>query len=233
MHRQGPRGPVFPGSTALTRIPLPGRLLATILLTAAAGVHADEGMAPPRCPDVVLPATATPQAGTAQLGLLLNEAGDIEEARLLRSSGHAALDEAARAMALRCRFQPYRVHGEPGKAWVTLPVHMQAAPATPVLVNGNAGVRIASLDLRHCAPADYPAAAKAQGAQGTTQLALLIGTDGVVQASRLERSSGYPQLDEAARAALGACRFAPALQDGVPLQQWARTRYAWQLAPGS
>ena len=92
---------------------------------------------------------------------------------------------------------------------------------------------IASLDLRHCAPADYPAAAKAQGAQGTTQLALLIGTDGVVQASRLERSSGHPQLDEAARAALGACRFAPALQDGVPLQQWARTRYAWQLAPGS
>ena len=130
MHRQGPRGPVFSGCIVLTRIPLPCRLLATILLTGAAGVHADEGMAPPRCPDVVLPATATPQAGTAQLGLLLNEAGDIEEARLLRSSGHA-------------------------------------------------------------------------------------------------------QLDEAARAALGACRFAPALQDGVPLQQWARTRYAWQLAPGS
>jgi len=39
------RAALFPWRRALTRLPLPGRLLATILLIGAAGVHADEGMA--------------------------------------------------------------------------------------------------------------------------------------------------------------------------------------------
>lgn len=212
----------------------PGRMLAAIVLYAGASVaHAADGVAKtaPHCPELVWPAALAAQAqhGTAQLRLLVNVEGNVDAVQLVRSSGQAALDAAARAMALGCRFQPYRVDGKGSVAWVMLPVSAQVAAPTPVLVNGNAGARSATLDLRHCARPDYPPAAQAQGAQGTTYLGLLIGTDGVVQETRLERSSGYPQLDEAARAALGACRFTPALQDGAPVQQWARTSYIWQL----
>lgn len=214
----------------MIRINPRGSLLAAALLAAAGHVHAaDTAMPPPHCPPVVPPATAAPQQGTARLRLLLREDGSIAEAHVERSSGHAGLDAAARAMALRCRFQPYRVDGKASKAWVALPVSMETARPTAVLANGAAAIRAFPVDVRHCARADYPAAAQAQGAQGTTYLGLLIGTDGLVQESRLERSSGHPQLDEAARAALSACRFAPALQDGAPVQQWTRASYVWQL----
>ena len=218
----------------MIRINPPGRLLAAVLLAAgASAAHADAAVTvqPPHCPPVVLPATATPQQGTAQLRLLLREDGSVGQAHVERSSGHAALDAAARAMALACRFQPYQVDGKASEAWVALPVSMETARPTPVLADGSAGIRAVTLDVRHCARPDYPPAARAQGAQGTTYLGVLIGTDGVVLASRLERSSGYPQLDEAARAALSACRFAPAMRHGTPVQQWARSSYAWQLAP--
>lgn len=219
------------GSSLIHPAP-PRRLLAAALLAAASATRAaDIAMAPPHCPPIVLPATSTPQQGTAQLRLLLQEDGSIGQVLVERSSGHAALDAAARAMALACRFQPYRADGKAGRAWVALPVSMATAAPVPVLVNGGAGVRAVTLDIRHCPRPDYPPGAQAQGAQGTTYLGLLIGTDGVVLESRLERSSGYPQLDEAARAALGACRFAPAWHDGVPVQQWARSSHAWQLAP--
>ena len=212
-------------------------MLAAMLLAAGASLaHAADAAdalptAVPHCPEFAWPAALAAQAphGAAQLRLLVDVEGKVEIAHVVRSSGQAALDAAARAMALGCRFQPYRVDGKASQVWVMLPVSVQAGAPTPVLVNGSAGVRAATLDLRHCARPEYPPAAQAQRAQGTTYLGLLIGTDGAVQETRLERSSGYPQLDEAARAALGACRFAPALQDGAPLQQWARTSYVWQL----
>ncbi len=216
----------------MIRINPPGRLLAAALLAAAGHAHATDAlMAPPHCPPIAVPATPTPLQGTAQLRLLLQEDGSIGQVQLERSSGSAVLDAAARAMALACRFQPYRTGGKAAKVWLALPVSMATPAPVPVLVNGSAGVRAVTLDIRHCRRPDYPPAAQAQGAQGTTYLGLLIGTDGMVLEARLERSSGYPQLDEAARAALGACRFAPAWQDGAPVQQWARSSYAWQLAP--
>lgn len=228
-------------------IPIPPshRLLFLLLAAGARLVHAAGGaatpagpaavaLAAPQCPQVSVPEAALRAGlhGTTQLRLLLNEQGGIDEAQVAHGSGHALLDEAARAMALACRFTPYMAQGKASRAWLLLPVAFQASRPTAVLANGKAPVQAAWLDVRHCARPDYPRAAQAQGAQGTTSLELLIGTDGVVQESRLARSSGYPQLDEAARAALGACRFAPALRDGAPVQQWASTSYVWRLDGG-
>lgn len=57
----------------------------------------------------------------------------------------------------------------------------------------------------------------------------LIDVDGKVLESKVERSSGFRRLDDAARAGLGLCRFKPATLDGKPERAWARIEYAWKL----
>lgn len=58
-------------------------------------------------------------------------------------------------------------------------------------------------------------------------LQLRVGPSGRVTDSRIETSSGYPRLDEAARKALSLCKFQPAIVDGVPTEAWGTLRYTF------
>jgi protein TonB len=51
-------------------------------------------------------------------------------------------------------------------------------------------------------------------------LRVRVGTDGSVGAVLVERSSGHPDLDEAAREAVATWRFEPARRRGVPVELW-------------
>jgi len=91
-------------------------------------------------------------------------------------------------------------------------------------------VRTAVLaDPNACALPDYPVRAAREGISGTTLLALLVGTDGRVTSSRIERSSGSRDLDRAAVNALSLCRFKPASNNGVAEAGWAQLAYVWTL----
>jgi protein TonB len=65
--------------------------------------------------------------------------------------------------------------------------------------------------------------------EGTVSLRFLVGVDGKVIQSEIEKSSGFKRLDEAARAGLSKCRFQPATVDGRPEQAWASITYTWRL----
>lgn len=80
-----------------------------------------------------------------------------------------------------------------------------------------------------CKKPVYPDADLAAGHTGTVTLGYEISTDGKVLVSRVERSSGHPGLDAAARSAIELCSFKPALLAGVPVQAWARMQYVWTL----
>lgn len=80
-----------------------------------------------------------------------------------------------------------------------------------------------------CALPSYPARSARNGDTGTVTLALLIGADGKVGASRIQRSSGHPELDRAAVAALKLCAFKPATTNGVPEAAWGQIEYVWTL----
>jgi protein TonB len=60
-------------------------------------------------------------------------------------------------------------------------------------------------------------------------LALLVGTDGRVTSSRIQKSSGFRELDRAAVNALSQCQFKPAMNNGVPEAGWGQIAYAWVL----
>ena len=80
-----------------------------------------------------------------------------------------------------------------------------------------------------CARPEYPSAALRAGQAGLVGLSFLIGSDGRVQESRVEQSSGFRVLDEAARRALSRCVFIPATSAGQAVPSWGKLEYEWRL----
>lgn len=87
----------------------------------------------------------------------------------------------------------------------------------------------AVVDPNACQKPDYPRKSLRNEEQGTVVLAFLIGVDGKVVDSRVEKSSGFRDLDNAARTGLSTCRFKPGTVDGKPEQSWTRMEYVWKI----
>ena len=109
-----------------------------------------------------------------------------------------------------------------------------AAPATATVTAPTAPPRppvrtVASANMAQCEKPDYPSASRRMEEEGTVSLRFLVGADGKVIQSEVEKSSGYKRLDEAARAGLSKCQFKPAMVDGKPEQAWASIKFTWRL----
>lgn len=87
----------------------------------------------------------------------------------------------------------------------------------------------AVVDGKNCEKPDYPRNALRNGDTGIVKLALLVGIDGRVHDSKIEKSSGFRELDNAAQTGLSLCKFKPASIDGVPQQTWATMEYVWKI----
>ncbi len=105
------------------------------------------------------------------------------------------------------------------------------APATPAApaVRSEPVRTAAVVNAAQCEKPEYPSASRRMEEEGTVHLRFLVGVDGKVIQSEVEKSSGYKRLDEAARAGLAKCQFRPAAVDGKPEQAWASMRYTWRL----
>jgi protein TonB len=86
----------------------------------------------------------------------------------------------------------------------------------------------ATLDAKNC-KAEYPKASLMNEEQGDVKMAFLVGADGNVVDSKLEKSSGFKNLDKAAMKALAACKFKPGTKDGALAQTWTKVDYSWKL----
>ncbi|MFP5391062.1 MAG: energy transducer TonB [Gammaproteobacteria bacterium] len=77
--------------------------------------------------------------------------------------------------------------------------------------------------------AEYPKASLMNEEQGTVTMSFLVNPDGTVADSKLEKTSGFKNLDKAAIKAISACKFKPGTKDGAPAQTWTKVDYAWKL----
>ena len=110
------------------------------------------------------------------------------------------------------------------------PVPPPARPAPPAPPAPRATVRTAPVvDAKACEKPTYPPASLRANETGLVQLSFLIDVDGRVLESKVERSSGYRRLDEAARTGLALCSFKPGTVDGRPERGWARIEYDWKI----
>jgi protein TonB len=86
----------------------------------------------------------------------------------------------------------------------------------------------ASFDAKTC-KAEYPKASLMNEEQGTVSMSFLVKPDGSVVDSKVDKSSGFKNLDKAAIKALSACKFKPGTKDGAPAETWTKVDYAWKL----
>lgn len=125
------------------------------------------------------------------------------------------------------------VSNTPAPPAPVVPVAPPAPPAPPPppppVVKAEPVRTAAVVSSGNCEKPEYPSASRRLEEEGTVFLRFLVGIDGKVIQSEVEKSSGYRRLDEAARAGLSRCQFKPATVDGKPEQAWASMKYTWRL----
>jgi len=176
------------------------------------------------------------ETGVVTVSFLIDVDAMVLEGKVDSSSGYSRLDEAAvKALAL-CKFRPAFANGKPEKAWARieyewaiegvkgLPTVQAAKPAFPVTS------RVANPN--ECKLPDYPESSLRGKEAGVVTMGFLIDIDGKVLESRVESSSGYFRLDEAALKAFAECKYRPALIDGKPERSWTRIEYPWVITVG-
>ncbi|MYM36232.1 TonB family protein [Duganella sp. FT94W] len=127
------------------------------------------------------------------------------------------------APTVTARVAPDHPPAQPPAGGVAEPgAKTQVVKAAPVIT-------AAVVDAQACNKPDYPKNALRNGDTGTVMLAFLIGTDGKVADARVEKSSGFRELDRAAQAGLSLCKFKPGTVDGVPQPSWTKMQYIWSL----
>ena len=83
-------------------------------------------------------------------------------------------------------------------------------------------------DLNVCPKPVWPPAALARGAEGRVTIALRIDTSGRVIESRVDASSGHPDLDQAGREGLAKCRFHSLAATLSAPSGWRAMQLVWQ-----
>lgn len=86
----------------------------------------------------------------------------------------------------------------------------------------------AVFDAKNC-KAEYPKAALMNEEQGIVSMKFLISAEGRVLESKLDKTSGFKNLDKAAMQAISACKFKPGSKDGKPDSTWTKVEYNWTL----
>lgn len=86
----------------------------------------------------------------------------------------------------------------------------------------------ASFDAKNC-KAEYPKTSLMNEEQGAVTMSFLVSQDGKVVESKVEKSSGFKNLDKAAIKAISACKFKPGTKDGAVAQTWTKVDYVWSL----
>lgn len=86
-----------------------------------------------------------------------------------------------------------------------------AAPS--VIQGGDLGARMVSGK-----PPRYPVESRRKKEQGTVLLSLILGTDGAVEQISVNRSSGFPRLDDAALHAVRRWRWEPVIRSGAAVK---------------
>jgi protein TonB len=128
--------------------------------------------------------------------------------------------------------QPATAAAEPQSAAPTIAAPVTAAapaPAAPAPAPAVVRLPSTSADYLHNPPPQYPPLSQRLREEGTSVVKVLIGTDGRAQDAKIEKSSGFPRLDQAAEATARGWRYVPGTRGGVPETMWVEVPIRWKL----
>lgn len=75
----------------------------------------------------------------------------------------------------------------------------------------------------------YPSASRRLGEEGRVLLRVHVSAEGAAQTIEIKHTSGFPRLDEAARAAVAQWRFVPARRGSEPVDSWVAVPIVFSL----
>jgi bla regulator protein BlaR1 len=109
-----------------------------------------------------------------------------------------------------------------------------AVGESPSSVNETAAAAVVPIVSAHLANIEtckpkYPDESLKRQETGTVRLSILVDSKGRFVSSRLDKTSGYPALDDAAKLALGKCEFNPGMKDGKAVRSWLTIDYVWAI----
>ncbi len=78
-------------------------------------------------------------------------------------------------------------------------------------------------------PPAYPDSAQVAGEQGDVLLDVYVSSGGHARKFRVNQSSGYADLDNAAAEAVANWQFVPAVQDGDTVSSWTTVKVHFEL----
>jgi len=78
----------------------------------------------------------------------------------------------------------------------------------------------------------YSDRARTAEMEGQVIIEVLVGRDGNVKRAKVQQSSGYDELDKAARDAAKQWEFTPAEKDGEPVRVWVIIPFNFSLREG-
>ena len=96
-----------------------------------------------------------------------------------------------------------------------------APPAKPAVAAGPKMIPPSGVQYLVPPQMEYPRAARRQRQAGRTLVKVYIDEAGLPRTVELEKSSGFPLLDEAAQSAVRKARFKPYTENGQPMPGWA------------
>lgn len=121
------------------------------------------------------------------------------------------------------------VTGPPSETAIVVQRPVEAAkpvekPAPPPVTQAKVapGVNLANL-------CPYPSASRRLGEAGSVVVLFYVAANGRATESKVESSSGFPRLDEAAANCLKKGKFIPSTVGGQAVDSWQRIKWTWKL----
>ena len=109
------------------------------------------------------------------------------------------------------------------------PVETAIAPSPdPTPTNSNS-ISDANLQVTRRVDPAYPPASRRAAEQGTAVLSVLVDASGHPQDVKVQTSSGFDRLDQAAMQAIHRWVFNPAVRDSQKVTAWTTVRVAFRL----
>lgn len=176
-------------------------------------------------------AIETGAEGTVILAVHVTAEGNVSGAEVLQSTGNGDLDQGALACVTRTwHFSPALLNGQPVAAVKKYAIHFVLQPSAAAAANPAATSQHPHAGKENCAAYYYPPEAIRKNEEGTVIVKVQIDENGDIAGVDVVQSSGYADLDEAARTCiLQSWRFRPAMQNGKPVAVAKKYGITWSL----
>jgi TonB family protein len=169
--------------------------------------------------------------GRCDILLWVTADGYIRVAQVIKSTGHARLDEACLHAVMGQKMIPAQDNAGPIDHWAILPVTWEALmagePNAPDRLMRSAP--LTSNQSLRVKRSDYPKGAVERGEQGHSWVHVQVSDSGQVLDVKITESSGSKELDNATLDAIRAARFSAAFSDHKPVNSSADVVVSWVL----